>query len=68
MKKLLLYLLIGTCLVSCREDEVVVPTEYEIIPEEVKPGQKIIGMYLLNEGNMHRHTPCGNAHSAHLGY
>lgn len=52
MKKLLLYLLIGTCLVSCREDEVVVPTEYEIIPEEVKPGQKIIGMYLLNEGNM----------------
>lgn len=48
----MLYLLIGTCLVSCREDEVVVPTEYEIIPEEVKPGQKIIGMYLLNEGNM----------------
>ena len=37
---------------GCREDEVVVPTEYDIIPEEVKPGQKIIGMYLLNEGNM----------------
>ena len=52
MKKLLLYILIGVCLVGCREDEVVVPTEYDIIPEEVKPGQKIIGMYLLNEGNM----------------
>lgn len=52
MKKLLLYILIGICLVGCREDEVVVPTEYDIIPEEVKPGQKVIGMYLLNEGNM----------------
>lgn len=52
MKNRLLYILIGLCLVGCREDEVVVPTEYDIIPEEVTPGQKIIGMYLLNEGNM----------------
>ncbi len=52
MKKLLLYILIGVCLAGCREDEVVVPTEYEIIPEEMKPGQTVCGMYLLNEGNM----------------
>lgn len=52
MKKLLLVLMLGICLVGCREDEVVVPTEYDIIPEEVLPGQKCVGMYLLNEGNM----------------
>lgn len=52
MKKLLLVLMLGICLVGCREDEVVVPTEYNIIPEEVLPGQKCVGMYLLNEGNM----------------
>lgn len=38
--------------VSCREDEVVVPTEYDILPESMAEGQKCIGMYLLNEGNM----------------
>lgn len=52
MKKLLLVLMLGICLVGCREDEVVVPTEYDIIPEEVQPGRKCVGMYLLNEGNM----------------
>ena len=34
MKKLLLVLMLGICLVGCREDEVVVPTEYNIIPED----------------------------------
>ena len=37
---------------SCREDEVVVPTEYDLLPEETVEGRECIGMYLLNEGNM----------------
>lgn len=37
---------------SCREDEIVVPTEYEIIPETPSPDSGIRGFYLLNEGNM----------------
>ncbi len=36
---------------SCREDELVVPTEYEIIGDE-RPGAGIRGFYLVNEGNM----------------
>ncbi len=37
---------------SCREDELVVPTEYDIIPEVPAPDTKIRGFYLVNEGNM----------------
>ena len=40
------------CATSCREDELVVPTEYDILPIEVPAGSDIIGMYLVNEGNM----------------
>ena len=36
---------------SCREDELVVPTEYEIIGDEDLTGS-IRGLYLVNEGNM----------------
>ncbi len=36
---------------SCREDELVVPTEYEIIGDE-RPASDIRGFYLVNEGNM----------------
>jgi len=36
---------------SCREDELVVPTEYEIIGDEDTEGP-ISGIYLVNEGNM----------------
>ena len=42
---------------ACREDEIVVPTEYELLPMPIRdeasfaPGEPI-GMYLLNEGNM----------------
>ena len=36
---------------SCREDELVVPTEYEIIGDENKE-TSIRGFYLVNEGNM----------------
>ena len=49
------YLIIAMmCLaaVSCREDELVVPTEYDLIPGGPQPDAQPIGMYLLNEGNM----------------
>lgn len=36
---------------SCREDELVVPTEYEIIGDE-SPQSPVRGFYLVNEGNM----------------
>ncbi len=42
-------LLIG--ITGCREDELVVPTEYEIIGDE-HPESSIRGLYLVNEGNM----------------
>lgn len=37
---------------ACRHDEIVVPTEYDIINDPVSPDSKIRGLYLLNEGNM----------------
>lgn len=37
---------------GCREDELVVPTEYDIIPETPSDTTLIRGMYLVNEGNM----------------
>ena len=36
---------------SCREDELVVPTEYEIIGD-ISADSPIRGLYLVNEGNM----------------
>ena len=38
-------------LTACREDELVVPTEYDIIGDE-NSGSAIRGLYLVNEGNM----------------
>lgn len=37
---------------GCREDELVVPTEYDILPFEINPDSDPVGMYVLNEGNM----------------
>ena len=37
---------------SCRDDELVVPTEYDILPFNTDVDADPIGMYLLNEGNM----------------
>lgn len=37
---------------ACREDELVVPTEYDIVGGTVDPASKIRGFYLVNEGNM----------------
>ena len=36
---------------SCREDELVVPTEYEIVGDE-DPDGPVCGIYIVNEGNM----------------
>ncbi len=53
MRKVLPYIYIMCVLLAaCREDEVVVPTEYELIPSLIHAGQQVKGMYLLNEGNM----------------
>lgn len=49
---LYILLLSAVLLSSCREDEVVVPTEYDILPVTVPEGSDVVGMYLLNEGNM----------------
>lgn len=37
---------------GCREVEVVVPTEYELVDESYRPESDVKGMYLVNEGNM----------------
>ena len=50
-------MLVALLLISCRGEEIVVPSEYERLPIELKDEQSFaanepIGMYLLNEGNM----------------
>ena len=55
MKKhslLILFSSLICCITGCREDELVVPTEYDILPFEPTTEVNPIGMYLLNEGNM----------------
>lgn len=46
------FLLILFCTTSCREDELVVPTEYDIVSDLGRPATGIRGFCLLNEGNM----------------
>lgn len=48
----LLLLLLFALTSGCRKDELVVPTEYELLPIAENPDATIVGMYLLNEGNM----------------
>lgn len=52
-RTLIIYIFLPLLLVatSCREDELVVPTEYDIIGDEA-PASAIRGLYLVNEGNM----------------
>ena len=53
VKKFLLYFLpLLQVATSCREDELVVPTEYDIVPERVTENTAVRGFYLVNEGNM----------------
>lgn len=51
-KKLPILALLAVTMCGCREDELVVPTEYDIIPESPSPTTEIRGFYLVNEGNM----------------
>ena len=51
------YWLLAIGLTSCRGDEIVVPSEYELLPIPIRAESSFapnepIGMYLLNEGNM----------------
>ena len=53
LKYLLLpMLLVAAAIAGCREDEVVVPAEYEPIPDAPAADTDIRGFYLVNEGNM----------------
>lgn len=52
-KILFLPLLCLAVLFACREIELVVPTEYELLPGvPIAPDARPAGMYLLNEANM----------------
>ncbi len=46
------FLLLMLCTTSCREDELVVPAEYDPVPAAPDSEGRIRGLYLLNEGNM----------------
>lgn len=55
--RVLWILMLAVGLGACRKDEIVVPTEYELLPLPVRAESSFapdepIGMYLLNEGNM----------------
>lgn len=52
VSKRLSFILCLFLLISCREDELVVPTEYALLPMEINLEAKPAGMYVLNEGNM----------------
>lgn len=41
-----------TLIASCRKIEIVVPSEYELISDGIRPNARPAGMYLVNEGNM----------------
>lgn len=51
-KLLLILTLLGALAWSCRHDELVVPTEYDLLPGGPDSEAFPPGMYLLNEGNM----------------
>lgn len=48
----IIFLPLLTLTTGCRDDELVVPTEYDIIPDTPVADSQIRGFYLLNEGNM----------------
>lgn len=52
MKRLFPLMSVLVLLGGCREVEVVVPTEYELVNESYRPESDVKGMYLVNEGNM----------------
>ena len=51
-KILLFFALTLIAVTGCRDDELVMPSEYDLIYEYADPNSKIKGMYMLNEGAM----------------
>lgn len=49
---IIIFLPLLFCTTGCRDDELVVPTEYDIIPETPDRSTSVRGFYLVNEGNM----------------
>lgn len=55
MRNILIFIsaaLLAAFFAACREDELVVPTEYDILPFDINADADPLGLYLLNEGNM----------------
>ena len=48
----LIFLILLSVATGCRDDELLVPTEYDIVPETPASDSRIRGFYLVNEGNM----------------
>ncbi len=48
----LIFLILLSVATGCRDDELVVPTEYDIVPETPDSDSRIRGFYLVNQGNM----------------
>ena len=52
LRLILSAMIVSFSITGCREIELVVPTEYDILPFDTDNDANPIGMYLLNEGNM----------------
>ena len=52
IRHIILTLICAIALSGCREDELVMPTEYTPLPMSPDDGGGYAGLYLLNEGNM----------------
>lgn len=50
--KIAICAILGIAVVSCRTDEMVIPTQYDILPITPNAQSNPVGLYLLNEGNM----------------
>lgn len=50
--KILLVMLMAASLSGCREDDFVIPAEYDVVPDTAATDTRIRGFYVLNEGNM----------------
>ncbi len=49
---ILYFLLISTAVIGCREEEVIIPAEYDVLYDICAEDSKVRGFYLVNEGNM----------------
>lgn len=52
IKFILYFLPLLTVTTGCREDELVVPAEYTPLPDNTSVSSRVLGFYLVNEGNM----------------